>query len=119
VGTATPTTPGSTGRRSRGRGHGRRTWFVVLGVVAVVAAASRLVPLLRGGGLWGLAGYDGGVYYAAAAGLAHGQVPYADHLLPHPPGICSRCCPSGWSAACWATPTGRRSPGWRGWAWAR
>jgi hypothetical protein len=64
-------------------------------VVAVVALASRLVPLLRGGGLWGLAGYDGGVYYAAAAGLAHGQVPYADYLLLHPPGIVLALLPFG------------------------
>jgi alpha-1,2-mannosyltransferase len=32
-------------------------------------------------------GYDGSVYYAAAAGLAAGLLPYRDFLLLHPPGI--------------------------------
>ena len=82
-----------------GRGAARRgargAWFGVLAVVAVVALLCRLVPVLRGGGLWGLTGYDGGVYYAAAAGLARGQVPYADFLLLHPPGIVLALVPFG------------------------
>jgi alpha-1,2-mannosyltransferase len=65
----------------------RRTWVAVAAGVAVAAFALRLVPVLRGGGLWGLLGYDGGVYYTAAAGLAHGLLPYRDFLLLHPPGI--------------------------------
>ena len=77
------------------RGRGRTRWFAVLAVVAVVAFASRLVPVLRGGGLWGLTGYDGGVYYAAAAGLAHGRLPYVDFLLLHPPGILLALAPFG------------------------
>jgi len=80
---------------SRVHGGSRRAWVVVLALVAVAAFASRLVPLLRGGGLWGLAGYDGGVYYAAAAGLAHGELPYADFLLLHPPGILLALAPFG------------------------
>ena len=78
-----------------GRGRGRGRWSAVLAVVAVVAFASRLVPVLRGSGLWGLTGYDGGVYYAAAAGLAHGRLPYVDFLLLHPPGILLALVPFG------------------------
>ena len=55
--------------------------------VALVAVAARLVPVLRGGGLYGLGNYDDGVYFAAAVGLWHGRLPYRDFLLLHPPGI--------------------------------
>ena len=47
----------------------------------------RLVPVLRGGGLFGIGNYDDAVYYAAATGLIHGQLPYQDFLLLHPPGM--------------------------------
>lgn len=60
-------------------------WLVA--VVATTAFATRLVPVLRGHGLEGLSGYDGPVYYTAAAGLANGLLPYRDFLLLHPPGI--------------------------------
>ena len=73
----------------------RGVWVAVLLVVAAVAFTSRLVPVLRGGGLFGLIGYDGGVYYAAGAGLAHGLLPYADYLLLHPPGIVLALAPFG------------------------
>ena len=66
------------------RGH---AWLWVAGPVGVVAFAARLVPVLRGGGLFGLGNYDDGVYFAAAVGLAHGLLPYRDFLLLHPPGI--------------------------------
>jgi hypothetical protein len=59
--------------------------FVAL--IAAVAYVARLVPVVRGGGLRGMDSYDGAVYYAAAAGLAHGLLPYRDFLLLHPPGI--------------------------------
>lgn len=65
----------------------RLAHLVVAVVVATVAFGTRLVPVLRGGGLFGLGNYDDGVYYAAAVGLAHGQLPYRDFLLLHPPGI--------------------------------
>lgn len=61
-----------------------RAW--VLGVAAL-AFAVRLESVLRGGGLFGRIGYDGSVYYASAAALAHGFLPYADFLMLHPPGI--------------------------------
>ena len=47
----------------------------------------RLVPVLRGGGLFGLNDYDDGVYFGAAIALVHGVIPYRDFLLLHPPGI--------------------------------
>jgi hypothetical protein len=53
----------------------------------VVAVGARLVPLLGGGGFFGLGNYDDGVDFAAAIGLAHGFLPYRDFLLLHPPGI--------------------------------
>jgi hypothetical protein len=56
-------------------------------VVFLVAFGVRLLTVLRGGGLYGSVGYDGSVYYAAAAGVAHGLLPYRDFLLLHPPGI--------------------------------
>ena len=63
-------------------------WFAaVAAAVAAVAFLSRLVPVLRGGGLRGLGNYDDGVYYTAAVALLHGQLPYRDFLFLHPPGI--------------------------------
>jgi hypothetical protein len=41
-------------------------------LIGAVAYLARLVPVVRGGGLRGMNSYDGAVYYAAAAGLAHG-----------------------------------------------
>ena len=55
--------------------------------IAAIAFVIRLVPVLRGGGLFGIGNYDDGVYYAAATGLAHGLLPYKDFLLLHPPGM--------------------------------
>jgi hypothetical protein len=43
--------------------------------------------VLRGDGFHALAGYDQGVYYAAADAFVHGRRPYAGFLLLHPPGI--------------------------------
>ena len=59
----------------------------VLAVVAVLALVNRLLPVLRGGGLDGVLGYDDAVYYAGAVALVHGQVPYEDFLFLHPPGV--------------------------------
>ena len=77
------TSPGPVAAWSSRRG------VVALAAVAVVAlaVAARLLPVLRGGGLHGLANYDDGVHYAAAAALVHGELPYRDFLLLHPPGI--------------------------------
>jgi alpha-1,2-mannosyltransferase len=84
--------PGRSGPPTNAR---RGPWLAVLALVAVVAFGSRLVPVLRGGGLFGLIGYDGAVYYAAGAGLAHGLLPYADFLLLHPPGVVLALLPFG------------------------
>lgn len=65
----------------------RRAFPLVLAVVFLVALAARLVPVLRGGGLYGSDTYDDGVHFAAALALIHGRWPYADFLLLHPPGI--------------------------------
>jgi alpha-1,2-mannosyltransferase len=59
-------------------------WAIAL---AALAFAFRLIPVLRGGGLFGFGNYDDGVYYAAATGLVHGRLPYLDFLLLHPPGM--------------------------------
>jgi alpha-1,2-mannosyltransferase len=63
-----------------------RLWLWAI-AVAAVAFLFRLVPVLRGGGLFGIGNYDDGVYYAAATGLIHGLLPYQDFLLLHPPGM--------------------------------
>ena len=63
-----------------------RAWLWAV-VVAVAAFLFRLVPVLRGGGLFGFGNYDDGVYYASATGLIHGLLPYRDFLLLHPPAI--------------------------------
>jgi hypothetical protein len=52
-----------------------------------VALLARLLPVLRGGRLDGVYGYDDGVYYTAAASLLAGRAPYAHFTLLHPPGI--------------------------------
>jgi len=59
-------------------------WALSLAALAFVV---RLETVLRGGGLYGRIGYDGSVYYASAAALARGLMPYRDFLLLHPPGI--------------------------------
>jgi alpha-1,2-mannosyltransferase len=61
-------------------------WGIPL-LVGVLALAIRLFVVLRGGGLYGYLGYDDGVYFAAAAALVSGRLPYQDFILLHPPGI--------------------------------
>jgi alpha-1,2-mannosyltransferase len=64
-----------------------RRWAVVVIGAGTLTFLTRLVPLLRGGGLYGLGNYDDGVYFTAAIGFVHGRLPYRDFLLLHPPGI--------------------------------
>jgi len=66
--------------------HPNRHWLWAI-ALAAIAFAFRLIPVLRGGGLFGFGNYDDGVYYAAATGLVHGRLPYLDFLLLHPPGM--------------------------------
>jgi 4-amino-4-deoxy-L-arabinose transferase-like glycosyltransferase len=79
-GSAQPPSPEAAGSRRRWR-----LWIPA--GIAVVAFLSRLIPVLRGGGLFGVDTYDPSVYYAAAVGLFSGRLPYQDFLLLHPPGI--------------------------------
>jgi hypothetical protein len=58
-----------------------------LALLAILAFAVRIIPIMIGGGLHGLHGYDDGVYFGAAIALVSGVVPYRDFLLLHPPGI--------------------------------
>src|SRR5215218_10442685 len=67
-----------------------RRWapeLVVAAGLLVIGFSARLVAALRGSGLDGLMYYDDGVNFATAIGLVHGQLPYRDFLLLHPPGI--------------------------------
>ena len=64
-----------------------RTDLVLLAGIGGLAFLIRLVPVLRGGGLYGLINYDDGVYFGSAVALVHGRIPYRDFLLLHPPGI--------------------------------
>ena len=59
----------------------------VLGLVALLALAVRLGPLLASGGLRSLMGYDDGVHLAAAQEVLAGRLPYADFTLLQPPGV--------------------------------
>lgn len=56
-------------------------------LVALVALAARLAPVLAGGGVTGILAYDDGVYYASGDALLSGRLPYRDYVLLHPPGI--------------------------------
>lgn len=85
VSSRTPGGPAAPGRARRGTT--RLTAGVVAAAVFLLAVAARLHPVLQGGGLHGLANYDDGVHVAAAVALVHGELPYRDFLLLHPPGI--------------------------------
>jgi len=79
---------------------------LMLVVVFAVALAARLIPVLRGGGLFGDHGYDDGVYYAAATAFVHGQLPYRAFLLLHPPGIVLALAPFAVLGRLTTDPTG-------------
>ncbi len=55
-------------------------------VVVLVAFATRQT-LIADAGLDGLHAYDDGVYYAGAAALLSGRMPYEEFVFLHPPGI--------------------------------
>ena len=54
--------------------------------ILVVAAVLRVAPWLRPHVFLGVQEYDDGVYYGAARLLLHGQLPYRDVTIVHPPG---------------------------------
>lgn len=63
-------------------------WLAAPLFVACLALVLRLAPTLWHAGSWlALGRYDDGVYFGAAVALTHGQLPYRDVLLLHPPGI--------------------------------
>jgi alpha-1,2-mannosyltransferase len=74
--------------------------------LAVLAFLARLLPVLRGGGLWGLGVYDDGVYYTGAAALVAGRTPYADFVLLHPPGVVLALSPFALLGRLISDPTG-------------
>lgn len=61
-------------------------WAVPYVALALLALLVRLLPVLNGGGLSGIGNYDDTVYFGSALALVHGQLPYRDFLLLHPPG---------------------------------
>jgi hypothetical protein len=79
-------------------------WFPV--VLFATAFLVRLAPVLRGGGVRGLLGYDDGVYFGAADALWSGRLPYRDFLLLHPPGILLVLAPFAGLAHAVGDPTG-------------
>ena len=64
-----------------------RSDLAILAGVVGLAFLVRLLPVLRGVGLFGMIDYDDGVYFGSASALIHGLIPYRDFLLLHPPGI--------------------------------
>ena len=54
--------------------------------LAIGAFAIRAIPVLTGGGLQGLHGYDDGVYFGGATALVHGALPYRDSCCYTRPG---------------------------------
>ena len=58
----------------------------VLLVIVLVGLALRIAPWLHANVFLGVQEYDDGVYYGAAKLLLHGQFPYRDFTIVHPPG---------------------------------
>ena len=80
-------------------------WSVPV-AIAGIGFVLRLLVLLRGGGLTGIGAYDDGVYYAAAASLVHGRLPYLSFLFIQPPGIVLAAAPFAALGAVAGDPTG-------------
>ena len=55
--------------------------------MVAVALAVRLIPVLRGGGLFGTMAYDDGVYFGSASRCSTGASRIATSCCCHPPGI--------------------------------
>jgi alpha-1,2-mannosyltransferase len=62
-----------------------RRFRIFVAVIAVIAFVLRFAWTARGDGLHGIGGYDDGVYYASAASMVAGRLPYRDFLLLQPP----------------------------------
>lgn len=74
--------------------------------LGLLAFCGRLVPVLRGGGLFGRGTYDPFVYYGAAVSLWSGRLPYRDFLLLHPPGMLLVLLPFAGLGALFGDPVG-------------
>ncbi len=81
-----------------------RLWLPL--ALAGFAFGCRLLPVLRGGGLFGRDTYDPSVYYGAAVALANGRLPYRDFLLLHPPGLLLVLQPFAWLGGLAGDPVG-------------
>lgn len=68
-------------------GHRPSVGSTALAAILVAAFALRIAPDLHAGNLMGILEYDDGVHYAAGLALLHGQLPYRDFVLLHPPAI--------------------------------
>jgi alpha-1,2-mannosyltransferase len=91
-----PSRAGISDDREWGTSDAGAPWAIFTAAMFVLAFAARLLPMVLGGGLGGIGGYDDGVYYTAAASLIHGRMPYNDFLLLHPPGILLVLAPFAW-----------------------
>jgi alpha-1,2-mannosyltransferase len=60
---------------------------VVIVIVTAAGFSLRFYQLLSSGYLLGVTEYDDGVYFGAAVRFIHGQLPYGNFVLLHPPGI--------------------------------
>lgn len=68
------------------RPHSTHVYRGCLAVVLLLAASIRIFPWFLPHVFVGVMEYDDGVYYAASSALLHGQVPYRDFVILHPPG---------------------------------
>jgi hypothetical protein len=90
-------TPAREGRvGDRGVGAGRRLELATIVGFTLLALGLRLFQILRGNSLFGLRGYDDGVYFGAAVRIVHGVLPYRDFVLLHPPGLEILMSPIAW-----------------------
>ncbi len=67
-----------------------KNWIVLNPMAPAIAALAFVVRLSSSGwfpGLGNFVGNDGPIYYTASQALVHGDVPYPDFVLVHPPGI--------------------------------
>jgi alpha-1,2-mannosyltransferase len=81
------------GRLLQGRPSDVARDAALLAAIALIAFLVRAIPVLVGGGLDGYLAYDDGVYFGAAIALVHGELPYRDVLLLHPPGMVAALVP--------------------------
>lgn len=66
--------------------------------MATVGWALRALPFLEVGAFGYPVDYDEGVYFASAAFLVRGELPYRDFVMVHPPGLLYCLLPAAWSS---------------------